>query len=82
MLAIETDEHQHRGYDPEEEEMRYNDIYMGFSGKWIFIRFNPDGKGVDIEDKLTRLMDEIQIQMERIENEENTELVDIIKLFY
>lgn len=82
LLCVETDEFAHRGYDLKDEEIRYDDLYMVHSGKWIFIRFNPDGKGVDMEDKLTRLMDEIQIQMERIENEENTELVDIIKLFY
>ena len=82
LLCVETDEFAHRKYDPNDEEIRYDDLYMVYSGKWIFIRFNPDGKGVDMEDKLTCLMDEIQIQMERIENEENTELVDIIKLFY
>lgn len=82
LLCIETDEFAHRKYDPKDEEIRYDDLFMVHSGKWIFIRFNPDGKGVDMEDKLTRLMEEIHIQMERIENEENTELVDIIKLFY
>jgi len=82
LLCIETDEFAHRNYDPKDEEIRYDDLYMVHSGKWIFIRFNPDGKGVDMEDKLTRLMDEIQIQMERIENEENTEPLEVIKLFY
>jgi hypothetical protein len=82
LLCVETDEFAHRKYDPKDEEIRYDDLFMVHSGKWIFIRFNPDGKGVDIEDKIARLMDEIQIQMERIENEENTELVDIVKLFY
>ena len=52
------------------------------SGKFIFIRFNPDGKGVDMEDKLDRLVEEIYTQIQRIENEENTELVEIVKLFY
>lgn len=43
MLAIETDEHQHRSYDAQDEENRYNDLFVGaYSGKWIFIRFNPD----------------------------------------
>ena len=82
LLCVETDEFAHRGYDPKDEEVRYDDLYMVHSGKWVFIRFNPDGKGVDMEDKLTRLMDEIQIQIKRIENEENTELVEIVKLFY
>jgi len=82
LLCVETDEFGHKKYDPKDEEIRYDDLFMVHSGKWIFIRFNPDGKGVDTEDKLARLMEEIQIQMERIENEENNELVDIIKLFY
>ena len=55
---------------------------MIHSGKWIFIRFNPDGKDVDIEDKLDKLLDTIKEQIVRIEREENIELVEIIKLFY
>lgn len=82
LLCIETDEFAHRGYDPIDEENRYNDLYMVYSDKWIFIRFNPDGKGVDMEDKLTCLIEEIRIQMKRIENEENEGLVEIVKLFY
>jgi len=82
LLCIETDEFAHRGYDSKDEEIRYDDLYMAYSDKWIFIRFNPDGKGVDLEDKLIRLMEEIRIQMKRIEHEENTGLVEIIKLFY
>jgi hypothetical protein len=35
-----------------------------------------------MEDKLARLIEEIQIQMERIENENNTEPLEVIKLFY
>lgn len=35
-----------------------------------------------MEDKLARLIEEIQIQMERIEKEENMELLEIVKLFY
>ena len=43
MLAIETDEHQHRSYDAEDEENLYEDVFLGaYYGKWIFIRFNPD----------------------------------------
>ena len=65
---------------------------MAYSGKWIFIRFNPDGRGVEplaplaMEDKLARLMEEVETQTARIERSENTELyellLEIIKLFY
>ena len=82
LLCIETDEFGHRGYNSVDEEIRYHDLYMVHSGKWVFIRFNPDGKGVDMEDKLDRLMEEIRNQIRRIENEENTELLEIMELFY
>ena len=55
---------------------------MIYSGKWIFIRINPDGNGIDMEDKLFILIDMIEHQIDRIEHDENTELVEIIKLFY
>jgi hypothetical protein len=82
LLCVETDEFGHRVYDPKDEEIRYDDLYMIHSGKWLFIRFNPDGKGVDMEDKLTALLDEIEAQIERIGREENTDLVEIIKMYY
>ena len=55
---------------------------MVHSGKWIFVRFNPDGKGVDLEDKIPVLLEEIHRQTERIELGENDKLVEIIKLYY
>ena len=82
LLCIETDEFAHKGYDPKDEEVRYDDLYMVHSGKWIFIRFNPDGKGVDMVDKLNRLIEEIHFQIMRINHSENTELLEVIKLFY
>jgi hypothetical protein len=82
ILAVETDEYSHSSYDKYDEEIRYDDVYMIHSGKWIFIRFNPDGKDVDMEDKLDKLLEVMEEQIERIEREENTELVEIIKLFY
>ena len=85
ILAIETDEFGHRGYDAHDEEIRYDDVYMIFSGKWIFIRFNPDTNrskiDIDIADKLDKLVEVMETCIERIENEENTELVEIIKLY-
>ena len=85
ILAIETDEFCHRGYDKYDEEIRYDDIYMIHSGKWIFIRFNPDNTRTDktdIEDRITQLLEEMETQIERIKNDENEELVEIIKMFY
>lgn len=81
LLCIETDEFAHKRYDPKDEEVRYDDLFMVHSGKWIFIRFNPDGKG-DMVDKLNRLIEEIHFQIMRIQHSENTELLEVIKLFY
>jgi len=83
ILAIETDEFGHRYYDKADEEIRYDDVYMIHSGKWIFIRFNPDTNvsKIDIEDKLDNLIRTIEENIVRIQNEENTELVEIIKLY-
>ena len=85
FLAIETDEHAHRSYDEKDEQIRYDDLYMIHSGKWIYIRFNPDHtryNKTDLDDRLEVLLDTIEYQIHRIEREENTELVEIIKLFY
>ena len=83
ILAIETDEFAHRYYDKKDEEIRYDDVYMIHSGKWIFIRFNPDTNvsKVDIQDKLDKLVETINEYIYRIENDKNLELIEIIKLY-
>jgi hypothetical protein len=85
ILAIETDEYAHAGYDVRDEAIRYDDLYMLHSGKWIFIRFNPDKTTkctVDLEDRIPVLLDEMERHIERIHREDNTELVEIHYLFY
>lgn len=89
LLCIETDEHQHKSYDKANEEIRYDDLFMLHGGKFIYIRFNPDkfkknGKSCNpmVYTRLLVLKEEIERQINRIENEENTELLEIIKLFY
>jgi len=84
ILAIETDEFAHRGYNEKDEEIRYDDLYMIHSGKWIFIRFNPDSNisKVDIYDKLNKLIETMHECIKRIELNHNSELVEIIKLYY
>ncbi len=83
ILAVETDEFGHVSYDKYDEEIRYDDLYMIHSGKWIFIRFNPDSNidKTDIDDKLDKLIDTMEYCIEQIENEDNTELLEIIKLY-
>ena len=83
ILAVETDEFGHRGYDQHDEEIRYDDLFMIHSGKWIFIRFNPDDNisKVDIDDKLDKLIETMNEFILRIEQGENTELLEIYKLY-
>ena len=90
MLAIETDEDQHKYYDKKDEENRYNDLVVAFGGKFIFIRFNPDKyKDVDgcvknprIATRLTNLHAEIDKQLLRIKNNENRETLEVVYLYY
>jgi hypothetical protein len=85
MLAVETDERAHTDYDEHDEEIRYDDLYMVFSGKWVFIRFNPDATRndkTDLEDRITKLLEVMEEQMDRIIAGENVEPVEIIKLYY
>jgi hypothetical protein len=42
MLCIEIDEDQHKRYIKDQELHRYDDLFMDYSGKYIFIRYNPD----------------------------------------
>jgi hypothetical protein len=83
ILAVETDEYGRRSYNKKDEEIRYDDVYMIHSGKWIFIRFNPDTNvsKTDISDKLDNLIEAIKDCISRIEMEENIELLEIVKLY-
>ena len=90
MLAIETDENQHKSYDEMDEEIRYDDLFNAFSGKWVYIRFNPDkfrnkagvSKNPTIATRLIELKAEMERQIQRIEAEENTELLEIKYMYY
>jgi hypothetical protein len=90
LLCIEVDENQHKSYDNADEEIRYDDLYMVFSGKFIFIRFNPDDfrdkngekSNLTLDDRLDMLGEEIEHQINRIETEQNKDLVEIIYMFY
>ena len=84
MLAVETDEFAHRGYSATDEELRYDDLFMVFSGKWVWIRFNPDGgrDTPDFEDKLEVLRVTIENAIGEIEAGGSVELVSIVRLFY
>ena len=40
LLVIEVDEYQHNRAAYANDDARYDDLFMDFSGKYIFIRFN------------------------------------------
>lgn len=41
-LCIEIDENQHKYYPVDDEENRYNELFTDFSGRYVFLRINPD----------------------------------------
>lgn len=87
MLCIEIDETQHKYYNKQDENDRYDNLFMDFSGKYIFIRYNPDkyklngiNKNPKFETRMQVLLKEIQKQENRIQQNENKQLVEIVKL--
>jgi hypothetical protein len=89
LLAIGTDEYQHKSYDKNDEIIRYDDLMMVHGGKFIYIRFNPDSyrkngvlKDPPMEERLESLKKEIEKQIKRIKNDENNELMEIIHMYY
>jgi hypothetical protein len=89
LLCIEIDENQHKSYSKEHEIARYNDLIVVFGCKFIIIRFNPDeykdnGKSYNpmLIIRLPVLGKEIMKQIKRIETNENTELLEVIELYY
>lgn len=90
LLCIEVDENQHKRYKEKDEEIRYDDLFMLHGGKFIFIRFNPDQftnnsgtkKNPYMKRRMEYLEKEIYNQINRIDNEENNDLLEISYLFY
>jgi len=90
MLCIEVDEYQHKRYIQYDEFARYNDLFMDFSGKYIFIRYNPDPfldiNGIlidlDFNNRMTKLVNVIGKHILRILNDDNNELIEIYHLYY
>lgn len=88
ILCIEIDEDQHLKYGDECD--RYNDIIAAHSQyKYIFIRYNPDPYKVNditidpnAKLRLTKLSEMIKEQINRIDKNENNDLLEIYYLFY
>jgi len=41
-IGIKIDENQHKSYAANYEEERYNNLFVDFSGRYVFLRLNPD----------------------------------------
>jgi len=92
LFCVETDEHQHNGYDAADERLRYSQFEEAFSGKQIWIRFNPDSfrdqngkrRTPELAGRLRTLLEEMKKQIQRIECDEHcqTDRVEIIYLYY
>jgi hypothetical protein len=90
LLCIEVDENQHKRYDNKDEVIRYDDLFMAHGGKFVFIRFNPD-KYINqhntkvnpyMKKRMEILSNEIIYQSNRITEDLNEQLVEIVYLFY
>lgn len=88
MLCLEIDENQHKSYLPTYELERYNDLWMDFSGKYIFIRYNPDAYKVvrkrqnpPFATRMKALVQLLETQMNRIQKDEH-DLFEIHHLYY
>jgi hypothetical protein len=90
MLCLEIDEDQHHGYCKIDEEKRYNQLVMDFTGNWIFIRYNPDKykdsqgirKDPPKEKRLEELLKEIKKHVGRIKNSKNKDIIEIHHLYF
>ena len=90
MLCIEIDENQHKYYIKQNDNDRYNDLFVDFSGKYIFIRYNPDKyknkqnkyQDLEFEKRMKILVNIINLLIIRINNEMNDELIEIYNIFY
>ena len=90
MLCIEVDENQHKRYVKQNENNGYDDLFMDFSGKYIFIRYNPDkfkdkygkSKNPMFDTRMEVLEASINKHIMRTLNDENIDLVEIHHLFY
>jgi hypothetical protein len=82
LLCIETDEHHHQYYDPDDEDARYHDVMLPWGGKLCFIRFNPDEEGPPLEERLERLHSEMTRHIGRLERGENSSYLEVWHLYY
>jgi hypothetical protein len=57
FVVLEVDEDAHSGYDKDCEIIRMNNICSGLGLPTLFIRYNPDKKGIEVIEKYQTLME-------------------------
>jgi hypothetical protein len=90
MFCIEIDENQHKYYNQKKEVERYDNMMMIFTGKWYYIRFNPDKykdkdkniKNPRMDTRLKKLKEVVETKIKLIEQENNKNLITIEYLYY
>lgn len=86
-LCIEIDENQYKSYAAGYDAARYNDLFMDFSGKYVFLRVNPDPfrqgeRRVDppFEERFQQVHDSILRFID--EGPQTSELVEVHHFYY
>jgi hypothetical protein len=82
LLCVETDEWWHRYYKKDDEQARYHDVIMAWGGKLCFVRFNPNGDGPPLEERLERLRAVVTVHIGRLERGENSAYLEVWHLYY
>jgi hypothetical protein len=80
FLIIECDEHAHSSYPASCEKIRENNISYALGLPCVFLRFNPDKKGVKMKAKQIILKSYIEYYKEKKLLEESA--VQVVYLFY
>jgi hypothetical protein len=88
IVAVEIDENQHKDRAPDYEETRYNDLFMDFSGRYVFLRINPDKYKVagvksdpDFDTRLEMAIEKLGSILASFDGG-NTDLVTVHHMFY
>ena len=90
MLCIEVDGHQQKRYIKYDKNMRYDNLFMAFSGKYIFIRYSPDqfidkyntSKSSFFQIRMDLLDNDIETHIQILAHGLNTDLIVIHNLLY
>lgn len=88
VVAIEIDEDQHRSHNPCQDLARYSDLVMDFTGRFVFLRINPDSyktAGVRVnpsfQERLPVVEEKLRELLQAVDRPTD-QLVEVHHLFY